>query len=125
MSIHGSARVVPLLLLLSLAPVAWAGVTVQAEGEGYASAYNIGGMEISKVFCSAASEWYAADGLDEIGEWIEIEIAVPLTGYYQPLVGYQVEYQDSSAVRLTVLDDEPSEVNRVSEFELLEGWGFG
>jgi len=114
---------VPLLLLLGT--TAFAGVTVQAECEEFVDSYNIGGLEIMKSFCSGASEYYAIDGLDVTGEWIQVDIAVPLTGYYQPLVGYQVEYEDSAAVRLTVLDDGPAEVNRVSDFELLEGWGFG
>ncbi len=113
------------LLLLLGASAALAGVTVQAEGEQFVDSYNIGGLMISKEFCSAASEWYAADGLDVVGEWIEVEIAVPTTGYYAPRIGYQVEYEDTSAVRLTVIDDEATDVNRVSDFDLLEGWGFG
>jgi hypothetical protein len=113
-----------LMVLLGGTP-AHAGVTVQAECEEFVDSYNIGGLEIMKSFCSGASEYHAADGLDVSGEWIEVDIAVPLTGYYQPLLGYQVEYEDSAGVRLTVLDEEASEVNRVSDFQLLEGWGFG
>ena len=113
------------LLLLLVASAASAGVTVQAECEQYVDEYNIGGLTIGKAFCSGASEYYAADGIDVTGEWIEVDIAVPLTGYYQPLLGYQVEFEDSAAVRLTVVDDETPEVNRVSDFELLQGWGFG
>jgi len=113
------------LLLVLVVPAASAGVTVQAEGEQFVDSYNIGGIEISKAFCSGASEWYAADGLDVTGEWIELDIAVPITGYYQPRLGYQVEYEDSAAVRLTVIDDEVPEYTRVSDFALLEGWGFG
>lgn len=102
-----------------------AGVTVQAEGEAFVDTYDLGGLSFSKSFCSGASEWYAADGLDIPGEWLELEIAVPLTGHYQPLVGYQVDYQDSSAVRVTVMDERVQEVNRVSDFALSEGWGIG
>ena len=111
-------------LLLSVV-TGTAGVTVQVEGEAYVDTYDLGGLPFSKSFCSAASEWYAADGLDIPSEWLELEIAVPLTGHYQPLVGYQVEYQDSSAVRVTVMDEQSPEVNRVSDFSLSEGWGFG
>ena len=113
------------LLMLLTAAVATAGVTVQAECEQYVDAYNIGGLAIGKAFCSGASDYYAADGIDVAGEWIAVDIAVPLTGYYQPLLGYQVEYEDSAAVRLTVVDEETPEVNRVADFELLQGWGFG
>ncbi len=94
------------LLLLLVGSAASAGVTVQAEGEEYVDSYNLGGLEITKSFCSGASEYHAADGLDRTGEWIEVEIAVPLTGYYQPLLGYQTAYEDSASVRLTVLDEE-------------------
>lgn len=114
---------IPLLLLAGT--TAFAGVTVQAECEELVDSYNIGGLEITKSYCSGASEYHAIDGLDVTGEWIEVDIAVPLTGYYQPLVGYQVEYADSAAVRLTILDDEAAQVSRVSDFELLQGWGFG
>jgi hypothetical protein len=122
----GRLALTPVVLLLLLgASAALAGVTVQAEAEQFIDSYNIGGLELSKEFCSAASEYYAVDGLDVVGEWIEMEIAVPTTGNYQPRLGYQVEYEDSSAVRVTVLDDVAGRVNRVSDFELLEGWGFG
>ncbi len=113
------------LLLLLVGTSASAGVTVQAECEDYVDSYNIGGGPIMKSFCSGASEFHAADGLDITGEWIEVEIAVPLTGYYQPLLGYQTAYEDSSGVRLTVVDDEVAEVNRIADFDLLDGWGFG
>ncbi len=113
------------LLLLLVGTAASAGVTVQAECEVYVDSYNIGGQEIMKSFCSGASEYHAADGLDISGEWIEVEIAVPFTGYYQPLLGYQVAWEDSAAVRLTIQDDAVPESNLVSDFELLEGWGFG
>jgi len=114
-----------ILLLLLVAGPASAGVTVQAECEEYVDSYNLGGEEITKSFCSGASEYHAADGLDITGEWIEVEIAVPLTGYYQPLLGYQTAYEDSSAVRLTIQDDSVPEVNLIADFELLDGWGFG
>ena len=113
------------LLLLAVGAPVLAGVTVQAECEDYVDSHNIGGLEIMKSLCSGASEYHATDGLDISGEWIEVDIAVPLTGYYQPLIGYQVDYEDSAAVRLTVQDDEAAEVNRVSDFEFLEGWGLG
>ncbi len=113
------------LLLLLVGSAASAGVTVQAECEEYVDSYNLGGQEIFKSYCSGASEYHATDGLDISGEWIEVDIAVPLTGYYQPLLGYQTAFEDSASVRLTILDDSVPEVNRISDFELLDGWGFG
>lgn len=118
------AAITGAVLLLAFT-AATAGVTVQAECEEFTDSYNIGGEAIIKSFCSGASEYYATDGLDISGEWIEVAVAVPITGYYQPRIGYQVAYDDSAAVRLTILDEETPEVNRVSDFQLLEGWGFG
>ncbi len=118
--------VVGALLVLAFAAASAPGrTTIQAECEGYVDSYNIGGLRIHKAFCSGASEFYAADGVDVIGEWIEVNIFAPATGYYEPTVGYQIEYEEMAVIRMTVIDEEGGDVNRVSDFSLLEGWGFG
>ena len=120
------ALVVGALLTLAIAAAsALGGTTIQAECEAYVDYNNIGGLRIHKVFCSGASEFYAADGVDVIGEWIEVSIFAPATGYYEPTVGYQVEYEETAGIRMTVINEEGGDVNLVSDFTLTEGWGFG
>ncbi len=113
------------MTLMIAATSALGGTTIQAECEGYVDSYNIGGLRIHKAFCSEASEYYAADGVDVIGEWIEVSIFAPVTGYYEPTVGYQIEYEETAGIRLTVINEEGGDVNLVSDFTLTEGWGFG
>ena len=127
---RGGARVAALLvgasLTLALAAIAAsAGPIVEAECEAFVNYYNIDGLRIQKVFCSGASGYYAAFGLDVIGEWIEVIVDAPVTGYYRPTVAYQTEYEETAGVRMTVIDEDGEGVNRVSYFKLEEGWGIG
>ena len=85
-----AALVVGASLTLGLASaMALAGPSVQAECEAFVDNHNIDGLRIQTVFCSGASGYYAAFGIDVIGEWIEVIVDAPVTGYYQPTVAYQ------------------------------------
>ena len=99
--------------------------TVQVECEAFVDYHDIGGLRIHKEFCSGASEFYSADGVDVVGEWIEMIIFAPVTGYYEPTVGYQIEYEETAGVRMTVIDEDGEGVNRETIFQMDEGWGFG
>ena len=113
------------LMLALTATGALGGATIQAECEAFVDYHNIGGIRIHSEFCSGASEFYSADGVDVVGEWIEVVIFAPEAGYYEPTVGYQVEYEETAGISMTVIGEDRTGVNRVSHFKLEEGWGFG
>ena len=120
------ALVVGALLTLAIAAAsALGGTTIQAECEGYVDHYNIDGIRIHEELCSGASGYHAVFGIDVVGEWIEVIIEAPVTGYYEPLLAYQVEYEEMAGVKMTVIDEDMTGVNRVSYFKLEEGWGVG
>ena len=121
---RAAALVVGASLTLALAATAAsAGPAAQAECETFVDYYNIYGLRIQNVLCSGASGYHAVLGIDVIGEWIEVIIESPVTGYYRPIVAYQVEYEEMAGVKMTVIDEDVVGVNRVSYFKLEEGWG--
>ncbi|MBD3347975.1 MAG: hypothetical protein GF400_02115 [Candidatus Eisenbacteria bacterium] len=115
-----------LVLLMSAAPAAGAGGIV-VEGEEFeAYGYNdLGGIPIGTEWCSGASGFYAAGGLDLPGEWIRLKVSFPAAACYASDIAYQSSYGDT--VRLTVrMGDAPGPGQHIEREHLLtEGWGFG
>ncbi len=124
--VRAAALVVGALLTPALAATAAsAGPVVQTECETFVDHYNIDGIRIHEELCSGASGYHAVFGIDVVGEWIEVIVEAPVTGYYEPLLAYQVEYEEMAGVKMTVIDEDMAGVNRVSYFKLEEGWGVG
>jgi hypothetical protein len=77
------------LIALLAAPGARAQTVVDVEAEDYTSADNIGGYDIQSVICSGASGGMAADGIDIVGEWIQLLVPFPKAGCYRIEVAFQ------------------------------------
>ncbi len=111
-------------LVLTAASVASGGPDVRVECESYTDFYNEGGAEIASVVCSSASDGLAVDGLDIIGEWIEVKATLPTESCYDLTLSYQAPYGETIGMLLTVFDDAHQSVDAESEFSLI-GMGLG
>ena len=69
-----------LLLLLSVACAEATYFTVQCED--YSNSHDIGGTPVSTIFCSAAFKLMAVEGVDLVGEWIEVPFDAPVEAQY-------------------------------------------
>ncbi len=97
------------------------------EGEEYQSYgwHDLGGVAIHPEYCSGASGYYAASGLDVPGEWIRLKITIPVDGCYRTTIAYQSEYSDHVQLLLRVADAPGPGQELTSEYWLTEGYGFG
>ncbi len=123
-AVHILAAVV---VLLGTAASVQASDGVRVEGELYPvyGSHNIGGNPLTREFCAAASEYYAADGLDVDGEWIKLEVTIPFTGYYELIMDYQSFYGDPVELDVRIEDCPEEGETTTSRFTLSEGYGFG
>jgi hypothetical protein len=117
----------PLSFFLTPAPPSSAADDLIIEGEEF-TAYgsnNIGGLDILPEFCSGASGYYAADGLDVPGEWIKLKVTFPFEGCYSAVLAYQAEYGDVVKLAVKMLDTPSPGQILTTSFMLDQGYGFG
>lgn len=98
---------------------------IEAESFEHFGSYNIGGFDISPGFCSYASGYYTADGLDVRGEWIKLEVTFAYPDCYETRIDYQSGYGDTVEMRVRLLDYPMVGEELASEYVMSEGYGFG
>jgi len=120
------AAMIPLVLgLAALAALPAIGaIQVLVEAESFVDSHDTGGASIQAVNCTSASDGLAVDGLDLIGEWIEIKATVPDEACYELHLGFQAMYQDPVVAGVTIFDEGHSTVEGVTEFQFI-GAGLG
>jgi hypothetical protein len=109
-----------LLLLLASAQAQ----ALVIEAESFVASHNAGGDPIVVVSCSAASGGYAVEGVDSIGDWIELVLNVPVIyGYADSLrsAGY---YAYESDIKTTIFGADPDGGNVISTYHTV-GAGIG
>lgn len=87
--------------------------------------YNIGGFDISPGYCSYASGFYTAGGLDIPGEWIELEVTFTEPACYTTRIDYQSDYGDTVRMAVRILDYPSIGEELKAEYVMSEGYGFG
>jgi hypothetical protein len=70
-----------LLMVAILAPAAY-GQSIIVEAETFVAWHNEGGIAFDITPCGSASGGYALEGLDYVGDWIEIVVDIPEIGAY-------------------------------------------
>jgi hypothetical protein len=111
------------LALLCTAP-AGAEEAIFVEGEGFKVSQDLGGMPITREYCTSASGHQAADGIDIPGEWIRLPLTITTAGLYDLFVAYQANDGDTVQVRLTIPGSPNEREDIVSDFTL-QGYGIG
>jgi hypothetical protein len=113
-----------LLLACGAAPGA---EDLRIEGEEFRTYghHNIGGADISAEYCSGASQYLAADGIDVPGEWIRLKVTFPDADCYQSVIQYQAGYDEPVWLRVTLLDGAGSDQDLQADYLLVDGFGFG
>ncbi len=97
------------------------------EGEEY-QAYgylDLGGVVIHSEYCTGASGFQAAGGLDVPGEWILLKVTFPRDGCYRSVIAYQSAYSDHVQLRVRMVDAPGPGQEVTSDYWLTEGYGFG
>ena len=94
------------------------------EAEDYIAFNDIDGYIIAVVSCAAASNGLIVQGLDFPGEWIELSVNFPQSGFYEVQVGIQgllgMEYE----LRTTIQGAGPQGEDLRAEFNYV-GQGIG
>jgi len=97
---------------------------IEVEGETFQNFHDIGGMMITAVACGNASGGWVADGLDVAGEWIELVVNLTVTRCFADSIGFQAQLDQTTQVRMTVLDFSADEVILTCDYEFT-GEGVG
>ena len=115
------------VLLAAIAGSAGGAEDLRLEGEEFRlyGHHNIGGLEITAEYCSAASERLAADGLDVEGEWIKLKVTFPDPDCYESVIAYQAGYDEPVWLRVRLLEAEGPGQDLESDHLLINGYGFG
>lgn len=115
------------LFMLAPATGVFAADDLLIEGEEYEThgSNDLGGVAIGTDYCSGASGFLAAGGLDVPGEWLRLEVTFPVDGCYSGTVAYQSGYGDHVQLRLRMADAPGSGQEITTDHWLTEGWGFG
>jgi len=119
--------VLPLLALLLVTGAANGADQIVVEGEDYESyGYNdLGGVAIGAEWCSGASGFLAAGGLDVPGEWIRLKVTFTVDACYESEVAYQSAYGDTVELRVRLLEAPAPGGQLLDDYMLTDGWGFG
>ena len=120
----------PVLVVLALLLAAGAvngADQIVVEGEDYESyGHNdLGGVAIGAEWCSGASGFLAAGGLDVPGEWIRLKVTFTIDGCYDSGVAYQSAYGDTVELRVRLMDAPDPGGQLLDDYMLTDGWGFG
>lgn len=115
------------LAALVVAAPAQAAEDLLVEGEEYETygSLDLGGVLIQSEFCSGASGFLAAGGLDIPGEWIRLKVTFPTDGCYRSTIAYQSAYSDHVELVLRLADAPAPGGELTSTHWLTDGWGFG
>jgi hypothetical protein len=119
--------VLSVLLVVTVTVPAWSAERILVEGEdfGLYGSHDLGGMPIAALFCTGASGYYAANGLDVPGEWILLKVDVPDAGCYSSKLAYQAAYDDDVNLRVRMIDAPAPDDEILVDYRLTGGWGFG
>ncbi len=98
----------------------------EEEGEAFLlhDYHNIGGLDLWMVECGSASGNHAMDGMDVAGEWIQLEVTLPVAGCWADSMRFQGIPDDANGVRLIIPGAGPGGSDFVSEFGYV-GAGLG
>lgn len=117
------------LLISMLVPAAGAVAAddLIIEGEEYQTYgyLDLGGVAIHSEYCTGASGFQAAGGLDVPGEWILLKVTFPRDGCYRGVIAYQSAYSDHVQLRVRMVDAPVPGQELTSVYWLTEGYGFG
>jgi hypothetical protein len=96
----------------------------EVEAEDYVAYNDLGGVLIDDVGCPGTSSGYIVKGLDRFGEWIELSVTFPESGYYKIEVGIQGSEGLEYELRTTLVGGGPvGEDLRAEYFYVGEGMG--
>jgi hypothetical protein len=97
------AIALPFLLVSTTIEGAPADGVILLEGESYVASHDLGGYSIHIVSCQSASGGYAADGIDQPGEWIELDLTLAGTHGYAARLALQGWPDETSTLHLTLI----------------------
>ncbi|MFH1501556.1 MAG: hypothetical protein ABIG03_00780 [Candidatus Eisenbacteria bacterium] len=114
-------------VLLAISPAALAADDLFIEGEEYETygSNDLGGVAIGTEFCSGASGFFAAGGLDVPGEWLRLKVTFPAPGCYTSTVAYQSGYGDHVQTRVRIAEAPVPGQELTADYWFTDGWGFG
>ena len=94
-------------------------VYVEFEGESYFAENNTGGVDIMLKPCGGASGGLIVEGIDQVGEWIELLVDLPENTYYEPSIRFQGYAGYTTDVRMTLLGAGPGGEDLSSDFSFV------
>ncbi len=83
------------------------------------------GTKITVAPCTGASGKKAVDGLDKMGEWIEIPMSVPADSYYEVKLRYSAPKSPIVTVGLSLINCGKQEPTPQAEIKIIYGRGVG
>ena len=75
-------RMLSMLFIIAVLAPTVDGQSVIVEAETFVAWHNEGGIAFDITACGSASGGYALEGLDYIGDWVEIVVDIPEMGAY-------------------------------------------
>jgi len=124
MKLKIAMRIFGALALCASLAAAETSVWVEAEDYFLLPSNNAGGGIIRRGFCGSASENYCADGVDWPGDWIQLEVDIPIAGDYNLFSAFQAYDGDEHAFQVSLGPEARGDVNRSVQFDIV-GTGAG
>jgi len=99
---EGARHVRTTMLVFSFIPLLVSAAfadTIILEAEDYVASYNAGGDPIYVTYCSGASGYYAVDGFDTAGDFIELRVVLDMAAEYDDTLRSAGELFEFSQIR--------------------------
>jgi hypothetical protein len=114
-----AALAIAAVLAATAAPAA-----ILVEAESFVASHNAGGGIIYTVSCSGASGGYAVEGVDTVGDWIEMMVTIPETYGYSDSLHSAGSYGIESDFAMTIFGASPGGGDAASAYHTV-GLGIG
>lgn len=115
---------ISIILGLALLAATAAPAAILVEAENFVASYNAGGSSIAWVSCSGASGGRAVEGVDTVGDWIEIMVTVAETYGYADSLRSAGEYDVQSDLEMRIFGAYPGGGDVASAYHTI-GQGIG